>query len=52
MPRKLVAKIQAEADAKHKGDFTKALLTRLAEDYPEAATFLRENTTGKHSKKK
>jgi hypothetical protein len=52
LPVDLTAKIQAEADEKFAGDFTRATLELLATRYPEARRFLRENTTFKHSRKK
>jgi hypothetical protein len=52
LPADLTAAIQAEADEKFGGDFTRAVLERLAMQYPEAREFLRKNTTWKHSRKK
>ncbi len=52
LPDNLTAVIQKEADAKYGGDFTRAVLERLAKDYKEAADFLKKNTTHKHSRKK
>ena len=52
LPKDLTARIQAEADDKYAGDFTRATLELLATKYPEARKFLRDNTTFKHSKKK
>jgi len=52
LPKSLEETIQAEADAKWNGDFTRAVLERLAEKYPEAREFLKKNTTSKHNPKK
>ena len=52
LPQDLTDRIQAMADEKHAGDFTRATLEILATRYPEARTFLRENLTFKHSRKK
>ena len=52
LPQDLTDRIQAMADEKHAGDFTRATLEILATRYPEARTFLRENQTFKHSRKK
>jgi hypothetical protein len=52
LPDDLAAKIQEEADKKYNGDFTRAMLERLAERYKEARDFLRKNTTWKHNPKK
>ena len=52
LPDELTETIQAEADAKYGGDFTRAILERLAAIYPEAEEFLRTNETGKFSAKK
>jgi hypothetical protein len=52
LPEDLVTKIQAEADDKYSGDFTRAVMERLALIYPEAMEFLKENPTAKHSRKK
>lgn len=52
LPEALVARIQQEADEKYNGDFTRCILERMANDFPEAADFLAKNTTYKHSKKK
>lgn len=52
LPQDLTDRIQAMADEKHAGDFTRATLEILATRYPEAKKFLRENTTYKHSRKK
>ena len=52
LPQDLTDSIQAMADEKHAGDFTRATLEILATRYPEARTFLRENLTLKHSRKK
>jgi hypothetical protein len=52
LPQDLTDSIQAMADEKHAGDFTRATLEILATRYPEARTFLRENQTFKHSRKK
>jgi hypothetical protein len=49
LPADLVKKIQDEADAHYKGDFTRAAIERF---YPEAAEFLRTNETDKHNYKK
>lgn len=51
-PDVLVEAIQDEADRNYGGDFTRAVLEKLAEIYPEAQEFLNKNTTGKHSAKK
>jgi hypothetical protein len=52
LPQDLTDRIQAMANEKHAGDFTRATLEILATRYPEARTFLRENQTFKHSRKK
>ena len=52
LPQDLTARIQETADEKYAGDFTRATLEILATRYPEARTFLRENQTFKHSRKK
>jgi hypothetical protein len=52
LPSDVAEQIQAEADAKYAGDFTRATLELLATRYPEARKFLKENTTFKHSRKK
>jgi len=52
LPQDLTDRIQALADDKYAGDFTRATLEILATRYPEARQFLRENTTYKHSRKK
>ena len=52
LPQDLTDRIQAMADEKHAGDFTRATLEILATRYPEARKFLRENQTFKHSRKK
>lgn len=51
-PKELEAVIQREADAHCNGDFTRAVLERLAERYPEAKQFLANNPTEKHNPKK
>ena len=48
----LVAAIQKEADKNYGGDFTRAVLEKMAREYPEARDFLKNNTTAKHSRKK
>lgn len=52
LPQDLTERIQALADDKYAGDFTRATLEILATRYSEARTFLRENQTFKHSRKK
>lgn len=52
LPKALEEVIQAEADEKYNGDFTRAVLERLAEKYPEASQFLKSNPTAKHNPKK
>lgn len=52
LPQDLTDRIQAMADEKYAGDFTRATLEILATRYPEARAFLRQNTTYKHSRKK
>lgn len=52
LPQDLTDRIQSLADEKYAGDFTRATLEILATRYPEARTFLRENQTFKHSRKK
>jgi hypothetical protein len=52
LPDALVETIQREADEKYAGDFTRAVLEKLAEEYQEARDFLEKNTTSKHSRKK
>lgn len=52
LPKDLEAVIQAEADKHYNGDFTRAVLERLAERYSEASEFLRTNPTAKHNPKK
>jgi hypothetical protein len=51
-PDALADEIQAIADAKYKGDFTRAVLEEMARRFPSAREFLRTNTTGKFSTKK
>lgn len=52
LPQDLTDRIQALADEKYSGDFTRATLEIFATRYVEARNFLRENTTYKHSRKK
>lgn len=52
LPDDLAKLIQAEADEKYNGDFTRAVLEKFAKMYPEAADFLRKNPTDKHNYKK
>lgn len=52
LPDDLTKTIQKEADKKYKGDFTRAVLERLAEQYVEARDFLRTNPKWKHNPKK
>lgn len=52
LPDDLVKVIQEEADEKYNGDFTRAVLERMASMYPEAAEFLRKNETEKHNYKR
>ncbi len=52
IPDTLERAIQKEADKKFGGDFNRAVLEKLATIYPEAAEFLKTNTTAKHSRKK
>jgi hypothetical protein len=51
-PDALADEIQAIADEKYKGDFTRAVLEEMARRFPSAREFLRTNTTGKFSTKK
>lgn len=51
-PDALAEQIQAIADEKYHGDFTRAVLEEMAKAYPAARKFLRTNTTWKHSAKK
>jgi hypothetical protein len=51
-PDELADEIQALADEKFHGDFTRAVLEELAKRYPSARKFLKTNTTWKHSAKK
>jgi IS5 family transposase len=51
-PDALAEQIQAIADEKYHGDFTRTVLEELAKKYPAAREFLRTNTTWKHSSKK
>jgi hypothetical protein len=51
-PDVLCEKIQAIADEKYKGDFTRAVLEEMARRFPTAREFLRTNTTSKFSTKK
>jgi hypothetical protein len=48
----LADEIQAIADEKYKGDFTRAVLEEMARRFPTAREFLRTNTTSKFSTKK
>jgi hypothetical protein len=51
-PDALADEIQAIADEKYKGDFTRAVLEEMARRVPTAREFLRTNTTSKFSTKK
>jgi hypothetical protein len=51
-PDELADEIQAIADEKYKGDFTRAVLEEMARRFPSAREFLRTNTTSKFSTKK
>jgi hypothetical protein len=51
-PDALADEIQAIADEKYKGDFTRAVLEEMARRFPVAREFLRTNTTSKFSTKK
>lgn len=52
-PNELEKAIQVEADAKFGGDFTRALIDRLAKaGYKEAVDFLKQDTKWKHSSRK
>jgi hypothetical protein len=51
-PDALADEIQAIADDKYKGDFTRAVLEEMARRFPSAREFLRTNTTSKFSTKK
>jgi hypothetical protein len=51
-PDALADEIQAIADEKYKGDFTRAVLEEMARRFPTAREFLRTNTTSKFSTKK
>jgi hypothetical protein len=51
-PDALANEIQAIADEKYKGDFTRAVLEEMARRFPTAREFLRTNTTSKFSTKK
>ncbi len=51
-PDALADEIQAIADEKYKGDFTRAVLEEMARRFPTAREFLRTNTTSKFSSKK
>jgi hypothetical protein len=51
-PDALADEIQAIADEKYKGDFTRAVLEEMARRFPSAREFLRTNTTAKFSTKK
>lgn len=52
LPENLTEAIQREADKNYGGDFNRAVIEKLATIYPEAAEFLKTNTTQKHSRKK
>jgi hypothetical protein len=51
-PDELAEEIQAIADEKYKGDFTRAVLEEMARRFSSAREFLRTNTTSKFSTKK
>lgn len=51
LPQDLTDRIQAMADDKHAGDFTRATLEVLATKYPQAREFLRTNETYKFANK-
>jgi hypothetical protein len=51
-PDALADEIQAIADEKYKGDFTRAVLEEMARRFPTAREFLRTNTTSKFSTKR
>jgi hypothetical protein len=51
-PDALADEIQAIADEKYKGDFTRAVLEEMARRFTTAREFLRTNTTSKFSTKK
>jgi hypothetical protein len=51
-PDALADEIQAIADEKYAGDFTRTVLEEMARRFPSAREFLRTNTTSKFSTKK
>jgi hypothetical protein len=51
-PDDLAEELQKKADEKYHGDFTRAVIAEMATTYETARTFLRTNTTYKHSSKK
>lgn len=51
-PKDLEGAIQAYADKHHNGDFTRALIVKLAKEHKEARDFLKNNPTEKHNPKK